>query len=151
MIHPHRIKSHAIKLLNRAIEGLTDDGDNATRRVGVAGSARFARTDRLVVDDAALGVESARAGAGVDAFLVHARLVRRAVAVDDALRTAVGRRADHSGQTVALGPVVHRFARAVRTARRWHARVAHNRSDWRSRCRCLKTTVKFQSIGRRVE
>ncbi len=96
--------------------GLTD-GDGPTRRVRITGESRLARADGLVIGDATIGVESARSRARIDALLADTCPVAWAVAVDDALWTAIGSRSDHVGQTTASCLVVNHLAGAVGSTR----------------------------------
>ena len=98
------------------IAGLTDR-DGPTRRVRIACESRLAGADGLVVGDAAIGVESARSRARIDALLADAGAVARAITVDDAFWTAVGRRSDHVGQTAASSSIVNDLAGAVGSTR----------------------------------
>ena len=62
-------------------------------------------TDRNMVPDRTVRVDAAQAGTRILALAVDTGLVLRTVRVDDALGTAVGRRADHFWQTRALATV----------------------------------------------
>lgn len=76
-----------------------------------------------MVDDAALGVRGASARARIDALLINASLVRRAVGADGALGPAVGHLADHARRAAAPRRTVHHLALSVRSARMRIARV----------------------------
>lgn len=67
--------------------GFDDDGSVAADE-RIAGQSVGARADRVVVLDDAVGTVAASSGAGINALLVDARLVRWAVAGGHALRTA---------------------------------------------------------------
>lgn len=84
----------------------------------IAGEAVGARTDRVVVDHLAAGVDAARSRARILAALGDARHVVRAVRVGDALRLAghVGIAAQ-SRQTDADAPVALTAALGIRSAR----------------------------------
>lgn len=110
--------------------GLTD-GDWPTRRVRIAGESRLAGADGLMVGDATIGIEATRSRARIDALLADASTVAWAVAVDDALWTAVGSRSDHVGQATTSCLVVNHLAGAVGSTRGRHARIGELRLNWR--------------------
>ena len=68
-------------------------------REGIADKAGQTNADGNVISHVALGVDPAQAGTRVLTLAVDAGLVRGAVGVDDTLRPAVGRGADHFRQT----------------------------------------------------
>ena len=61
-----------------------------------------ADTDRHMVPDAAVGIDTAQTGAGVLALSGDASKLLGAVRVDVALRTTVWRRSDHTRRAIAL-------------------------------------------------
>ena len=60
-----------------------------------------------MISDPAVGIDPTEAGAGVLTLSVDASSVSGTVVVDLTLRPAVGRRAQHLGQTVTLTPGPH--------------------------------------------
>lgn len=93
---------------------------------GIACEAAEAAADWVVVDDAALGVDAARALAGVHAAVVEAGEQRRALGVHHALWAARGRVAHEAGQAGAHPLQVDLATGGVRAAR-----VARTRVSWR--------------------
>ena len=91
-----------VVVVNR-VKHLTNGWNGPAIAESVARETGHAAADRRVADHSALGVGSARSRARINAFLVDTGLVGRAVRVDDALRTAVRRGADHSRNTATLG------------------------------------------------
>jgi len=100
--------------------------------------------DRIMVDDAALGVLAADSSARIGTLLIDASLSRVTVRVEDAFRTAGWRSADVRGLTRAHGSTVDFTAHAVRSARRWTARLTflfHHRKSRRIRNWKLKQCI----------
>ena len=100
----------------------------------VAAVRRPARAQRYVTDHLTLGVLSARSRARVRALVAHARSVRRAVRVHDALGPAVlVRVARVLGQARARAGAILFATHGVRAARTWHARidVFHGNGSWK--------------------
>ena len=89
----------------------------------ISGVAWLAAAHRVVVDDATDGVEAAHVQAGVAALLADAGVQAGAVGADDALGSAVGRRADVRRPAGADGTTAGVTALGVRSARRRAARV----------------------------
>lgn len=83
-----------------------------------------------MIDDCALGADSAGSWAGISAFLVVAGFVQRALRADSAFRTAERRRASEARQARANRLLIENAALAVRAAGRRHTRVRlHRRFD----------------------
>lgn len=92
----------------RQCSSLTYNGDRSTTGVRIAGETGGASANGNVICHAALGVQSADAGARIDAAVVDAALLARTLRVDGALGPA---------RDVRVSGVVGRAA-ALRTARR---------------------------------
>ena len=92
----------------------------------IARVAYGAYAHRRVAHDAALGVRAARSRTRVFALLIYARQIAGALAVTDAFRPTIGRRADKFGEARARGRVADLPALGIRSARRrltgvhWH-------------------------------
>lgn len=89
----------------------------------IASKAARARADRRVVDHATVGIVAARARARVDAALIDARAVARALRVRHTLGLAVGRCADVQRLAGADGTLADNATFAVGATRRWTARI----------------------------
>lgn len=96
--------------------GLTD-WDGSTRSVRITGEFWLTRANWLVVCHSTVGVKTARAWTRIDALLIDARTIAWTIAVDDTFWTAIGRCADHIGQTSARGLIVDHLTGTVGTAR----------------------------------
>ena len=85
---------------------------------------RNADADRYVIPDPAVCIHSTQARTGVLTLATYARLVRWTVGIDDTLRTAVRRGADHVGKTVTLALLAKpSWCKTVGTARVRLARI----------------------------
>lgn len=104
------------------IAGLLHTGLGAADE-GIALVALVAAAVGGVGDDRAAGVVPADIGARVLALLLDAGLVRRTLAAQRALRTAVGRAANVVGHAGANRAVLLDLANGVGSARGWHARI----------------------------
>ena len=113
-------------------------------RKRVSNISLVADTNGNMVSNSAVGIDAAEARTRVLAFSVDAGLVRRTVRVDDTLRAAVWRRANHLRQAgaAALAANVPRRV-AVGPTRVGHTRVLHD--DWLNSCksRCI-TQMKIR-------
>lgn len=84
-----------------------------------------------MVDDSALGIQSAHSGARIDAAVVDARLVARAFRVLDAFRTTSAVRiAQVVGRTRTDGVAALLFALSSGSARWWIARIERSGGRW---------------------
>ena len=78
-----------------------------------------------MVAHAAIRIDAARAGTGVNTVLIQAGLIRGTVVIDDTFGPTVGRGAQHAGQAGAVTAAVARVAGrvGVRTTRVGHTGV----------------------------
>lgn len=83
------------------------------RHKRIAHIVQLTAADRIVSDDHATGILAARARTRVDAALIDARPVLRAIGADDALGPTVGRCADAERRAGADGELVVQLALAV--------------------------------------
>lgn len=96
----------------------------------IAAVVKRTAAHRIVIGHLAAGVQAARARTRIGAPLIHARLVEIALGTGRAFRTTSGRHSDVVGLTRANRVLVDIAALAVRTARRWYARIRmHQRLD----------------------
>jgi len=103
-----------------------------TLRKRITSVTVHARAHRGVADDVTVSVRTARASARVLTFLIDTCQMIGTLAVADAFRSAVGRTADETGQTRALGFVTARSALRVGATRVWLAgRGWRFRLHWR--------------------
>ena len=133
--HAVDVAAHAVGTAGRRraavghhrFDGSRLDGRRSTGRRRFASVAVQAAADGDVVDDAALGVQSAHARTGIDAAVVDAALVPGTVGILDAFRPAAGVRvvsvADVVGRAGAGGAVALRAALRSRAAGRRRARA----------------------------
>jgi len=96
----------------------------------ITSSARWAATDRTVIDDLTAGLQTAGSGAGIHALLVDTSLEGGALAGHHTLGTALRRCSDVAFQTGAHRMSVDISALAVGSAGRWgtglNYRVLHD-------------------------
>lgn len=90
---------------------------------GITGQFGRTRTDRIVIDHGALRPDAACSGTGIYAFLIIAGHIRGTVGANNALGSAIGRCVQISGDARADRLLVYLSALAVRSTRRWIARV----------------------------
>ena len=64
-----------------------------------------ANTDGNMIPDPAVGIDATQAGTGILALAVDTRLVGWTIGIDDAFRSAVGRRSNHFRQAGAIASV----------------------------------------------
>lgn len=134
---------------------LTYNWNRFATAVRIAGESGDASAHGNVIGNVALGVESADAGARVDASIVHAGLVTRTFRVDGALRPARDVRVSAVVRwTAALGAARLRIddALGVRTARVRDTRsllVDHGTENrWSTQERAIQTTERTRTRKR---
>ena len=128
------LSTEGINPTGRGVAGLHYDWqDGAWWQVAtgerVANIALVTHTDGNVISDPAVGIHTTEAGTGILTLSVDTCPVCGTVVVDLTLRSAVGRRAQHLRQTVALTPGAHHsWGFAVWSTGIWVAGVlCHNR------------------------
>lgn len=85
---------------------------------------------RIVIGHLASGIQTARARARIHAALIQARLIQITIGTRRTLRPTSRRHAHIAGQARAYRMLVDVATLAVRSARRWHARIrVHHRCD----------------------
>jgi len=89
----------------------------------VAGISGLTQTDRYVILNAAVGILAARADAGVATLLRDASLIRRAVRINHAFRTAIGWYSYVILQAGARGLIVDNLALGVESTWTGEARI----------------------------
>lgn len=80
-------------------------------------------TDRIVIDDLAIGIQAAQSRAWIITLLINTSQVSRTFSADETLWTTMRRSTLITRTTGANCTIVHHTTNTMRTAWRWHTRI----------------------------
>lgn len=80
-------------------------------------------TDRIVIDDLAIGIQAAQSRAWIITLLINTSQMSRTFSADETLWTTMRRSTLITRTTGANCTIVHHTTNTMRTAWRWHTRI----------------------------